>query len=240
MFGLPHLEFYVILIYGLSYFGLSAVVFFYTKRGARCDLVESFALFGAFGLLHGIADTMGILTRDPLSLAVGAGAIAGLRVALGFASWVVLLRFSLNILIRDDQARADLQNYSYLVYTISIIFLLVDLFLAGPEQAITFVSFVFGFPISLMAGAAFFLLARGSGTARIKRLHVTFSGIAFCFTLHALLRAAPMVWDTETSLAVVRLLRVTASLALAGFTGVALSSLRPARKPSAGSPVFGT
>lgn len=231
-------EFYIAMVYGVSYFVLSAVVFSYPRKGARCDLVESFSLFGWFALLHGVADTAGILTTGPWSIAGAAGPISAIRIVFEFFSWAVLLKFSMNILIRDDQARADLIKYAYLVYAVSITFVVIDLLLTGPKQAIVYISIVFGSPISLIAGAAFFMLARGTGTARIKRLHLLFNGIAFCFALYALLRVAPIFWDTDAGLAVVRILRVAASLALAAFTAVALSSLRPAKKASEEAPAY--
>jgi hypothetical protein len=226
-------QFSVALIYGLAFFFLAGVVFFYTQQGARCDLVGSFRLLGWFALLHGVTDTAAIFNVEPLSSWAVATPVRFMRLILSFCASVILAEFGVKMLIRDDDIRIQIRKYLYLVLGIAIVFLAVLLITTEPRQAIIFTAVFFGFPVSMATGGAFFMLARESKTVQIKRLQLAFNAIAFWFAVYALLKAVRLFVDSEAAIALIKLMRIVTALSLAGFTGVALSRLRPASKPYA-------
>ena len=223
-----YFQVYATSVYALSYFVLFGVIFYYTLKGVHIDLVDSFRLFGWFAFLHGIADTLSIFCSGPLRQSI---VFCYLRTGFDFASVALLMAFCVKILVRDDEVRVHLNKYFYLVYAASAAFVLILLMFEQPSEVTVFIAVYFGFPVFMMTGAAFFLLARHSRTVIIKRLHFAFNGIALCFAVFALLKAVRGSVDGETAVAVIRILRTATALSLAGFTAVGLSRLKATARP---------
>lgn len=151
----------VLLVYGLSFIVLGAVLFVLPRQHDRLPFVRHLPLLAAFGLIHGTLEF--VILWKVLHQTVNP-VLEGLIASLLFISFLPLLEFGRRTLWRDDAAQGRSSLFTPWFYAALLLAIISTMHLASDTVAgfIAGTRFFLGFPAALLAGLALWSQAKNS------------------------------------------------------------------------------